>query len=189
VTTRKGLRGASGVASLGAILASLVGCTPGPLAPPRGTGGAGGGMNKPVMLSPDASSGAIESVRRALEGTWELTALEYAPSGATARVKVQATGTLIYDDYGNLTIDARTTDAAAPAAARESAVLAFKGRAVIDTARHELRMMDVTGNVDPVEVLSPERRRRYELVADTLTLSSIDDRGLVMAISTWRRRR
>jgi hypothetical protein len=144
-------------------------------------------MNRPIGVNPDPGSGAIESARRALQGTWQLAALELAPPGVTARVPVQATGTLTYDEFGNLTIDAHTTDAAAPVAAREAALLSFKGRAVIDIAKHELRLMDLTGNVDPDEVLSPDRRRLYELNADTLTLSSFDDRGQVTAVATWRR--
>jgi hypothetical protein len=145
-------------------------------------------MNKPVPLNAEASSGAVESVRRALQGTWELAALELAPPGVTARVPVQATGTLTYDEFGNLTIDAHTTDPAAPVAARETAMLSFKGRAVINVAQRELKLMSLTGNVDPDEVLSPDRRRRYELDANTLKLSSVDDQGQVTAISTWRRR-
>ena len=101
---------------------------------------------------------------------------------------VAATGTLTYDEFGNLTIDAHTTDAAAPVAAREATVLSFKGRAVLDPAKRELKLMDLTGNVNPDEVLSPERRRRYVFDADTLTLSSFDDGGQVTAVATWRRR-
>jgi len=101
-------------------------------------------------------------------------------------VPVKATGTLNYDEFGNLTIDARTTDPDAPVAARESDLLAFKGRAVIDAVHQELKLMDVTGNVDPDEVLSTDRRRRFEFGAGTLRLSSVDEHGEVTAISTWR---
>jgi hypothetical protein len=66
-------------------------------------------------------------------------------------------------------------------------MVSFKGRAVIDAAKGELKLMDVTGNVNPDEVLSPERRRRYQFDADLLKLSSIDETGEVTAISTWRR--
>jgi hypothetical protein len=104
-------------------------------------------------------------------------------------VPVKATGTLVYDEYANLTIDARTTDPAAPVAARESPVISFKGRAAIDPAKKELRLMDLTGNVDPNEVLAPERRRRFEVDTETLKLSSFDEKGELTAISTWRRRR
>ena len=145
-------------------------------------------MNKPIALTGEDPTGSVESTRHSLEGTWDLAALELARPGAAARGPVQARGTLTYDKFGNLTIDAHTTDTAAPVAAREATLLVFKGRAVIDTVKHELRLMDLTGNVDPAEVLSPERRRRYELTLDTLKLSSIDDAGQVTAIATWRRR-
>ncbi len=144
-------------------------------------------MNKPVAIGSESGSGAIESERRKLEGTWNLVALESMPPGATSRVPVQASGTLVYDDFGNLTIDAHTTDPSAPVAAREVATLSFKGRAVIDVAKHELKLMDMVGNADPDEVLSPERRRRFEFVDDTLKLSSFDADGTVTAIATWRR--
>ena len=62
---------------------------------------------------------------------------------------VQATGILVYDEFGNLTIDAHTTDPAAPVAAREATMLSFKGRAVIDVEKRELKLMDLTGNVNP----------------------------------------
>ena len=65
--------------------------------------------------------------------------------------------------------------------------VSFKGRAVIDTVNRELKLMDVTGNVNPDEVLAPERRRRYAFEADLLTLSSFDEAGTVTAVTTWGR--
>ena len=62
------------------------------------------------------------------------------------------------------------------------------GRAVVDTTRSELKLMDVTGNVNPDEVLSVDRRRKYEFNAGTLKLSSIDEQGRITAVSTWRHR-
>ena len=167
-------------------LVAVAACAPGPLSKP---GGAAPPMNKPVPLSSDAASGDVEAARRRLFGTWELIALEAAPPGGGARAEVTASGTLTYDEFGNLTIDAHTTDADAPAAAREVSMVAFSGRAVIDVPLSELRLMAMTGNVDPNEVLSPERRRRFEVTDDTLKLSSMDARGDVTAISTWRRRK
>jgi len=134
----------------------------------------------------DATAGSIEAIRRQLQGRWELVALESVPPSGGPRVPIRATGTLTYDEFGNLTIDARTTDPAAPVAAGEAQVLAFKGRAVIDAANRELKLEDLAGNVDPGEVLSPERRRRFEFDAGTLKLSSFDEQGQVTAISTWR---
>lgn len=147
-------------------------------------------MSSPVLLNGDDATGGVESTRRQLTGTWDLVALESAPQGDASkpRVPVKAQGTLIYDEFGNLTMNARSTDPAAPIAAREVSAMSFKGRAVIDVPHKELKLMNLTGNVDPNEVLAPERRRKYEVTMDTLTLSSYDERGEVTAVSTWKRR-
>jgi hypothetical protein len=102
-------------------------------------------------------------------------------------VPVKATGTLTYDQYGNLTINARTTDPAAPVAALEVPRVSFTGRAVIDVVNRELKLMDVAGNVNPDEVLAPERRRRYRFEGDLLILSSFDAKNVTTAVATWRR--
>jgi hypothetical protein len=167
-----------------AVVGICAGCSPGPLRGPTHAAP----MSKPTPIGSEASAGETELARHELEGAWELVALESAPSSGAPRVPIAAAGTLVYDAFGNLTIDAHTTDPAAPVAAREANRLSFRGRAVIDPAKRELKLMDLTGNVDPNEVLSPERRRRFEFEADNLKLSSFDADGQVTAISTWRRR-
>jgi hypothetical protein len=164
-------------------VAMMAGCAPGPMTPPR----TGRPMNNPIPLSSESAGGSLELTRQQLMGVWELVDLKNAPPQGGAPVPVKATGTLTYDQYGNLTIDARTSDPGAPVAALEVPRVSFKGRAVIDVANRELKLMDLTGNVNPDEVLAPERRRRYAFDADRLTLSSFDDRGTVTAVSTWRR--
>ena len=166
-----------------ALALAVAGCAPGPLTPPR----SGRPMNNPVPLTSEETTGSLETTRQQLMGVWELVELKNAPPKGGAPVPVKATGTLVYDQYGNLTIDARTSDPNAPVAAREVPRVSFKGRAVIDVVNHELKLMDVTGNVNPDEVLAPERRRRYVLEANLLTLSSFDERGEVTAVTTWRR--
>ena len=144
---------------------------------------------RPIGLGDvNTGPGSLEAVRRQLQGTWELVSLESSPGPGLPRVPITATGTLVYDEYANLTIDARTSDPAAPIAWRESAVLSFKGRAAIDPVKKELRLMDLSGNADPNEVLAPERRRGFEVDANSLRLSSFDERGEVVAIATWKRR-
>ncbi|HVH29646.1 MAG TPA: hypothetical protein VM818_23020 [Vicinamibacterales bacterium] len=181
-------RTAAGVAEIATAVAAVLmmaGCRPGPLSAP----GTGATASKPVSLSSEAATGSLETTRKQLEGVWDLVALEsLPPAGGTTRVPVKASGSLTYDQFGNLTIIAQSDDAAAPVAAREVKAMTFKGRAVIDTVSSELKLMNVTGNVDPNEVLAPERRRRYAFEGDTLKLSSFDDKGQVTAISTWRRR-
>jgi hypothetical protein len=157
------------------VLLAMAGCAAAPRTRPIKIG-------DPVNTGP----GSMEAVRRQLQGTWELIALESVPPAGGARVPIAATGTLVYDEFANLTLDARTTDPAAPFAARERNLLSFKGRAVIDAAKGELKLMDLKGNADPSEVLSPERRRKYAFDGGLLKLSSIDERDEVTAISTWR---
>jgi hypothetical protein len=167
-----------------ACVLTLVGCTPGPMNAP----GKGVSSNKPIPLGSDPSSGSVEAARRQLTGTWDLVSLESVPPSGGARVPVKASGMLVYDEYGNLTIDAHTTDPAAPVAAREATLLTFKGRAVIDVPNSELKLMALTGNVDPNEVLAPDRRRKYAFEGDLLKLSAIDGAGNVTSIATWKRR-
>jgi hypothetical protein len=167
-----------------ACVLTLVGCTPGPMNAP----GKGVSSNKPIPLGSDPSSGSVEAARRQLTGTWDLVSLESVPPSGGARVPVKASGMLVYDEYGNLTIDAHTTDPAAPVAAREATLLTFKGRAVIDVPNSELKLMALTGNVDPNEVLAPERRRKYVFEGELLKLSAIDAAGDVTSIATWKRR-
>ena len=131
---------------------------------------------RPVKMGDvNTGAGSLEAVRRQLQGSWELVSLAVVPQGGGEPVPLKARGTLTYDEYGNLTIDAHTDDPNAPQAARSAGVLSFKGRAVIDAPKSELKLMDVTGNVNPDEVLSIDRRRKYEFAAGTLKLSSIDE--------------
>jgi hypothetical protein len=160
-------------------------CTPGPLSGPHSAVPS----SNPIALNSDAPIGSMESVRRQLAGTWDLASLEAVPETGGARAQITAAGTLVYDEFGNLTIDAHTTDPDAPVAAREVSLVTFKGRAVIDTGRSELQLMAMTGNVDPNEVLSPERRRKYAFTIDSLTLTSFDAKGQVASISVWKRRK
>ena len=136
----------------------------------------------------DTSSGSLEAVRRQLQGTWELVSLAVVPPGGGAPVPLAARGTLVYDEYGNLTVDAHTNDPNAPEAARTANLISFKGRAVIDAPKSELKLMDVTGSVDPNTVISTERRRRFAFDGDLLKLSSLQPDGQVAATATWKRR-
>ncbi len=169
-----------------ALALAAAGCAPTPLAPPRGAAP----KSEPLRpMKGGDTSGNLEIVRQQLVGVWDLASLETVPPGGGARIPIAASGTLVYDEYANLTIDAHTTDPNAPPAARESTLLRFKGRAVIDAVNKELKLMALTGNVDPSEVLAPDQRRRYEITMDTLKLSSIDAAGDVTAIALWQRRK
>jgi len=144
---------------------------------------------RPVKMGDvDTGPGSLEAVRRQLQGTWELVSLAVVPQGGGEPVPLKARGTLTYDEFGNLTVDAQTDDPNAPQAARTANLLTFKGRAVIDAAKSELKLMDVTGSVDPNTVISTERRRRFAFEGDLLKLSSLEPNGQIAATATWRRR-
>lgn len=169
---------------LWAAVAISAGCSQAPLTRPT----VAAPMNQPVALGSTPTEGELASARQQLEGTWELMALQIRPDSGPL-VPIRATGTLTYDAFGNLTIEARTTDPAAPVAAREVNRVAFKGRAVLDLTRGELKLMDFTGNADPSEVLAIERRRRFKIDGETLTLETLDEQNQVAAVATWQRRR
>jgi len=167
-----------------AALVAVAACNPGPMPSPR----TGVPSSAPIALDRDAPTGGVEAIRRRLAGTWDLVALSASPETGGPLAEVTAKGTLTYDEFGNLTIDAHTTDPDAPVAAREVPRVSFKGRAVIDAPNSELKLMNLTGNVDPNEVLTPDRRRKYEFVGgEELKLTTFDARGQVTAISTWKR--
>ena len=167
-----------------AALVAVAACNPGPMPSPR----TGVPSSAPIALSREDTSGSMEAVRRQLSGTWDLVALQASPERGGPLADVTATGTLTYDEFGNLTIDAHTKDPDAPVAAREVPRVSFKGRAVIDVPNSELKLMNLTGNVDPNEVLTPDRRRKYEFSGQQLKLTTFDAKGQVTAVSTWKRR-
>jgi hypothetical protein len=133
--------------------------------------------------------GSLESVRRQLQGTWELVeAVAFDANGkATPR---KAEGRLTYDEYGNLTIGAKLKDTAQPETS-VSGLLAYSGRAVIDTTKGQLVLMDLksrlpSGEPIPAEV-SADKVRDYTIEGNTLTLTSKDAKGVPTARTTWRK--
>jgi len=68
-------------------------------------------------------------------------------------------------------------------------LLSFKGRAVIDPEKHQLRLLDAQGpeKALPAEV-NPDLLRRYEFEGDVLRLSTIDASGQPTATASWKKR-
>jgi hypothetical protein len=147
---------------------------------------------RPIELGPvDTGPGTLVSVRKQLEGSWDLIALEVRDaSGAMAPAK--ATGVLTYDAYGNMQVRGRLNeslpDAAAPLA---SAMIEYSGQIVIDPQKSEFRMTEQqpTAPLDPAlkSVLRLSRVRRYELSADVLKIHVLDEGNAVVATTTFRK--
>ena len=138
----------------------------------------------------DTSTGSLTAVRKQLEGTWNLVSADVvSPEGARRTIKASAV--LTYDAYGNLSIKGELADPAATAA--QQAALNFTGRAVIDTQRQVLRLLDVKQTEGEFATLPADmaasRERAYAFDGDLLTLTVKDSKGRVTAVNTWRKAR
>jgi hypothetical protein len=144
---------------------------------------------RPVEGGPVAAGpGSLEGVRKQLEGTWNLVSAEVV-TAAGSRTAVKASAVLTYDAFGNLSLKGAYEDPALPA--ELTAALNFKGRAVIDTQKQVLQLLDMQQPEGQLSALPPEmaarRQRAYAFSGDTLTLTVKDASGRVTAVNTWRK--
>jgi hypothetical protein len=141
----------------------------------------------PLRTNPvEEGAGTLETVRRQLEGTWDLQSFETYPApGKTVPQKARAV--LTYDAYGNMTIDGRLEQPDASSSA--ASFLSYKGRVVIDVASQQLRVVDATGDNSklPAEA-STNLVRKYSFQGDVLTLSMLSPSGQPTAQTTWKKR-
>jgi len=135
-----------------------------------------------------AGPGTLASVRSRLEGTWNLVSADVL-SAAGVKTPIKASAVLTYDAYGNLSLKGDYADPAATAEQR--AALNFTGRAVIDTQRQVLRLLDLQQSEGDFAKLPAEmaagRERAFAFEGDLLTLTVKDSKGRVTAVNTWRR--
>jgi hypothetical protein len=161
------------------VVGSLSNCAPAPIYRPI----KGGDV--------DTSAGSLESVREQLKGTWALVAYEVYEGGKARRLPAEAEMT--YDEFGNLKMHGQLKrEARAAADAPPPLLLNYSGRAVIDVKSHQLRLLDVNENKEPLpgaiaDAVTPENVRRYDLKADTLALTVFDAKGQPTAASSWKK--
>ncbi len=136
----------------------------------------------------DTGPGSVEYVRRQLEGSWTLERFEMVDTAGQAQ-PVRAQAKLTYDQYGNMTVAGNLLE---PLPGQEQAthgMLAYSGRIVIDTAKHEFRLRAQEGVADPA--LNPsvgaELVRKYEITTNQLTLTFVDAQGKTTARAIFRR--
>jgi hypothetical protein len=144
---------------------------------------------RPVEGGPVASGpGTLESVRKQLEGSWNLVSAEVV-SATGQRTSINASAVLTYDAFGNLSLKGAYEDPSATA--EQTAALNFTGRSVIDTQKQELRLLDLQQSEGEFAALPAEmaarRVRSYAFNGDVLTLTVKDSKGTVTAVNTWRR--
>lgn len=134
----------------------------------------------------DTGANSVESVRRQLKGTWELTALDvFSPTGE--KTSVQASGRLQYDEFGNLSMQG--TVSGTPNI--DSSVLNITGRVTIDPVTRTFRFQDVAARTPDDKRVDPQLDARhvryYELTPDQLTTTVKSTSGVTTATATWKR--
>jgi hypothetical protein len=136
----------------------------------------------------NAGPGSLDSVRKQLEGTWNLVSAEVSGSGG-ARRTMKASAVMTYDDFGNFSIKGAFEDATI--GVEQTSALNFTGRAVIDIQKHELHLLDTQQAEGDFAKLPPEvaaaRVRAYAFAGDQLTMTVKDAQGRVTAVNTWRK--
>ena len=166
------------------VLASAVGCAAAPI-------------QRPIKVG-DVDSGpeSITAARKFLEGRWTLESFEVFPPGKPP-ITLKGSGTLNYDDFGNLRIEIRADQAAADllrAAGIETrdGTISSDGRAVVDLQNRTLTYVlpGQPSGVVPKQVpgpLAPSRPRHWEVKDDILFLSTKDEAGKTLSMGRWKR--
>ena len=165
-------------------LASAVGCS----AAPRQRPVKAGDVNE--------GAGTVAAARKFLEGRWSLESFEVFPPGKDP-ITLKGSGTLNYDDFGNLRIDIRTDQKTADllrAAGIETTdgTISSDGRAAVDMQNKTLTYIlagQSTGTIAKTVPgpLATSRPRHWDVQGDLLTLSTKDEAGKVLSVGRWRR--
>lgn len=147
---------------------------------------------RPLDIGPVDSK--VPEARKFLEGRWALESFEVRPPGREPIV-LKGSGTLNYDDFGNLQMDIRADQAAsdllrAAGIDIQDGVISTKGRTVIDLPNKTLTYF-LEGQPSSMKTgggpLATNRPRHWEVTADVLTLTTRDDSGAPLSISRWKR--
>ena len=143
----------------------------------------------------------MEFVRKQLEGSWTLVSL-VVQNASGGRATPVATGTLVWDGFGNLKIEYFLSDPGIKALEAigvrpPTPVIVTEGRAVINTQDQAIQYVPLDA---PSRAFDPklaearanpfalERLRYYVFAADgTLTLSTRHDNGQDAAVSRWKK--
>lgn len=155
-----------------------------------GAGCHGQPSQRPMKAGPvDTGAGSLTAARKYLEGRWSLESYEIFPPGKPP-IQLKGTGTLNYDEFGNLKIDVRA-DQASTDLLRDAGidlkdgVLASDGRTVVDMQNRTLTY--VVPGQSTGGPLSLNRPRHWEVQSNVLTLTTKDDSGKPLSVAKWRK--
>jgi hypothetical protein len=150
---------------------------------------------RPLPLGPiEGGAGTLAEARKFLEGRWVLESFEVRPPDR-APILMKGSGTLNYDDFGNLRMEIKADEASsdllrAAGLNIRDGVISTDGRTVIDLPNKTLTYF-LEGQASSYKTgggpLAPNRPRHWEVAGDLLTLTTRDDGGAPIAISRWKR--
>ena len=152
----------------------------------------GSPSQRPVKLGPvDEGAGTLKAARNYLEGRWSLESFEVYPAGKPP-VALKGTGTLSYDEYGNLTMDIRA-DQASSDVMRASGiditdgVISSHGRTVVDMQNRTLTYVIEGQPATGTGPLAASRPRHWQVDGTLLTLTTQDSAGKPLSVGRWRK--
>jgi len=160
-----------------ALLTSTLGCHGAP-------------SQRPMKAGPvDTGAGSLTAARQYLQGAWSLESYDIYPPGKPP-IQLKGTGTLIYDEFGNLKIDVRA-DQASTDLLRDAGIdlkgggLRSEGRTAVDMQNHTLTYV-VPGQTGSGP-LALSRPRHWEVQGNLLTLTTQDEAGKPLSVAKWRK--
>jgi hypothetical protein len=155
---------------------------------------AGAPRTRPIRGGPvDTGSGTLTAARAYLEGRWVLESFEVMPPGGQP-IRLVGTGTLVYDNFGNLTIDIQA-DAASADILRQAGIelqgghIVSTGRTVVDMSNRTLTYV-IEGQPPvgaPSGPLAMNRPRHWQVEGTLLTLTTQDEQGTPLSVGRWRK--
>jgi hypothetical protein len=153
-------------------------------------GCAAGELQKPMEAGPVAQGpGTTQAARKFLEGRWSLESFEVYPPGKPP-IALKGSGTLTYDDFGNLRMEIRAEESAADvlrAAGIETrdGMISSEGRTAVDMQNRTLTY--VVPGQSGTGPLALSRPRHWDVQGDLLTLTTKDEGGKPLSVGRWRR--
>jgi hypothetical protein len=146
---------------------------------------------RPVRMGPvDEGAGSVTAARKYLEGRWTLESFDVFPPGKPP-VTLKGSGTLTYDDFGNLRIEIRADQDAsdllrAAGIDIRDGIISSEGRTAVDMQNRTLTYV-IQGQPAGTGPLALNHPRHWQVAGDVLTLTTKDDAGNPLSVGRWKR--
>ena len=141
----------------------------------------------------DTGPGTLAAARKILEGRWRLLTFEIIQPGQKP-IPVLGAGSMVYDNFGNMTIDIRVDP---PTAAMLEKVgistvkgsLYTQGKTAIDLQARTLTfLLDGQKALGaPSGPLALNRKRHWQISGNVLTLTTKNDDGQDVSVGRWEK--